>query len=128
MDCDTKHDRHCIAFFYRRWQQTQKTVPLFSRQQQHCLRISEIQSPRALNFNLSAELDTGLIIELTSRRGVAYMRGVRLRSRPLTQAAVSPVGETLRLPPATVHLDCCYAPPNKKPPHLRARAFLFGVP
>jgi hypothetical protein len=38
-----------------------------------------------------------------SRRGVAYMRGVRLRSRPLTQAAVSPVGETLRLPHASVH-------------------------
>ena len=56
------------------------------------------------------------------------MRGVRLRSRPLTQAAISPLGETLRLPHATVHWDCYYAPPNKKPPNLHARAFPIDVP
>jgi hypothetical protein len=59
---------------------------------------------------------------------VAYTHATHFRSCAFAQAAVSPACETLRLPPATVHLDCCYAPPNKKPPHLHARAFLIGVP
>jgi hypothetical protein len=90
-------------------------------------------SPSTLSVQVHYALATG--DNMASRRGVAYMRGVRLRSRPLTQAAVSPVGETLRLPHAIGHLAYCYGTPNnrcalktKKPTKLHLVGFYLWRP
>ncbi len=49
-------------FMHRLWQQTQETVSLFIRQQQHRLCVAEIQSPQALSF----------------KRGVGYREKISL--------------------------------------------------
>jgi IclR family transcriptional regulator, acetate operon repressor len=49
-------------FMHRLWQQTQETVSLFVRQQQHRLCVAEMQSPQALSF----------------KRGVGYREKISL--------------------------------------------------
>jgi hypothetical protein len=55
------------------------------------------------------------LFNLVANQGFAYTRGVRLRSRPLAQAAVWLVGQTLRMPAVKSIWTSLFSPKTKAP-------------